>query len=331
MTWTPERTTINQRVQVGAESTSALGTVVPSNKLLECFDWTFGINGDVNTYTPTGHKYANTQEENTEWVDGTMGGNLDYNGAVYPLSSIMGSIGVASHSGSSVAKDWVFSPPTYGSVVPQTYTIEQGDSVRAHRFAYGIFTQFGYKGTRKDFTCSGKLLGQPITDGVTLTSTPAAVAIAPVVAKQVNVYLDPAYSALGTTQLTRVLSIDYSMDSVYAPLWVLNRSNIGYTAHVDTMPKCDIKLKVEADATGMALLTSLQGNTTQYLRVQARGDVIDNNQTVTISRFSRRRNIYPDLQRTDDSRNCVQCCGICCTDSSVIALHLSGRDSNCSG
>jgi hypothetical protein len=275
MTWTAERTTVNQRIQIAPEATTALGTAVAATKVLQCFDFVMGINGDISQYTPTGRKYVAEQEENTEWVDITVGGDFDYNGVIYPLASAMGSVAPASHGASSTAKDWIFTPPTSGSIVPQTYTMQQGDSVRAQQVTYGLFTQFGYKGTRKDFTVSGKMIAQPITDGATMTASPTAIALAPVVSKQVNVYLDTTSAGLGTTQLQKVLSVDYSMDNIYGPLWVFNRANVGYTAHVDLMPKSTIKLKVEADAAGMALLGYLQSGTTYYLRVSALGAVID--------------------------------------------------------
>lgn len=275
MTWQAERTTINQRVQIGPEATTALGTPVAAGKLLECFDWTMQINADLAQYTATGHKYVNEQEENTEWVDLTVGGDMDFNGIIYPLGGAMGATTVATHGASATAKDWVFTPPIFGSIVPQTYTIQQGDTVRAHQVAYGLITEYGFKGTRKGpFTISAKGIAQPISDGATLTNTPTAVALAPMVAKQWNVYLDPTSAGLGTTQLTRVLSVDYSMTNIYGPLWVLNRSTVGWTAHVDLMPKATIKIKVEADANGMALLGYLQSGTTYYLRVQAQGNQI---------------------------------------------------------
>lgn len=280
--WTAERSSVNQRVQVGAESNSALGTPVPAAKLLECFDFQFGISPDVNTYTPTGHKYPIIQEENMEWVDGTMAGNGDYNGLIYPLSSAMGAITPTAHGSSASAKDWLFIPPTTGSIVPQTYTFQQGDAIRAHQLSYGIYTQFGYKFDRKTCTVSGKILGQNLQDGITLTASPTAVAVAPIVPKQINVYLDPTNAALGTTLLAKALSGDYTMDSIYNPAWFLNRANASYSAHVDVAPKCTIKITLEADAQGMGLLTSLQVGSTQFLRVNAQGAVIDNNQTVSL-------------------------------------------------
>lgn len=274
MSWTSERTSINQRVQIGAESTSALGTIVAASKQIECFDWVFGINGDIIPYGATGHKYDTIQEENTEWVDLTVSGPLDYNGLVYLLAGAMGSVAPASHGGSTTAKDWIFTPPIVGSIVPQTYTLEQGDAVRAHRTAYSLFNAFGYSVTRKAVTLSGvKGITQPIADGITLTTTPTAIALAPVFGKQVNVYLDPTSGALGTTQLLKVLQVDFMMDGIYGPFWPLNRANVGFTAHVDLKPKATVKLKLEADVTGMALLANLQVGSTVYLRVQALGSV----------------------------------------------------------
>lgn len=268
--YTPERASINQRVQIGAEAT--IGTSVACSKLLECFDWVMGINGDVTTYSATGHKYDQVSEENTEWTDFTVGGLMDYNGVLYPLCGVMGATTPVAHASSVTAKDWILTPPVSGSVAPQTYTAQQGDSVRAHEFAYGLFTDFGYTLTRKGVKlASTKGIAQALTDGATLTSTPVAVALATMVAKQFNIYLDPTSAGLGTTQLLKVLQVDYAFAGVYGPFWPINRSNISFTSHVDVKPKSSVKLKVEADSVGMGLLTSLQQGTTQYLRVEAQG------------------------------------------------------------
>jgi hypothetical protein len=211
------------------------------------------------------------QEENTEFISGTLAGNLDYNGVIYPLASVFGSQAVAAHGSSSTAKDWIWTPPLSGSVVPQTYTLQQGDAIRARQIAYMLMTEFGYKGTRKDFTCSGKMVAQPLSDGVTMTASPTTVPVAPVVGKHWNVYLDSTSAGLGTTQLLRCFSIDYLFTNVYGTFFPLNRANLGWTAHVDLVPKATIKLLLEADSLGMAPLSYLQAGTTYYLRVAAVG------------------------------------------------------------
>src|SRR5260221_13833515 len=88
MPFIPKRSTVNQVLQLGLESTP--GTNVPANKLLQCFDIWLGPMADVNPYTPTGRKYVAIAIENSEWVEGTIGGVLDYNGIVYALSRVCG-------------------------------------------------------------------------------------------------------------------------------------------------------------------------------------------------------------------------------------------------
>ena len=282
MTWTPERSTVNQKVQLGVESTSALGTAVAATKLIECFDWTFGINGDIKDYGATGRKYDLVREENTEWVDLTVGGEMDYNGLVYLMNSVYGSTASVSHLNANVAQDWNFVPPVTGSIVPQTYTLQQGDAVRAHQTAYSLINSFGYTITRKETKVTSKGITRPISDGITMTSNPTAIALAPLVPKQVNYYLDSSSSALGTTQLLKVLQCDYAFDGVYGPTWFMNRATPGFSSHVDLKPKTTVKLKLEADAQGMALLTYLQQGVTYYLQVNALGNLIDNSYTVSL-------------------------------------------------
>src|SRR5258707_9858814 len=115
-----------------------------------------------------------------------------------------------------------------------------------------------------------------------MTGSPTTVALAPMAGKHLNVYLDPTSAALGTTQLAKVFNLDYAFTGIYGPVFPFNRTNLGFTSHVDLNPGCIIKMQQEADAVGMAQLTALQTGSTQFLRVQAQGLIIDNLQTVTI-------------------------------------------------
>jgi len=55
MPWTPERSTINQTLQFGVETTP--GVNVAANKLIQCFAVTFGPMADVAQFSATGRKY----------------------------------------------------------------------------------------------------------------------------------------------------------------------------------------------------------------------------------------------------------------------------------
>src|SRR5260221_9445345 len=189
MPWNPEVTTINQKLQFGAESTSALGVTVPANRLILCYDLQWGPMADVKMYSGTGRKYDAAQIENSEWVEGTVGGYLDYNCIVYLVAGAMGSVSPVAHGASTTAKDWVYIPPLTGSIVPQTYSIEQGDSVRARKASYGLFTEYSFKGDRQTgISIGGKLLAQPLADGVTMTGGPTTVALAPMAGKNLQIF-----------------------------------------------------------------------------------------------------------------------------------------------
>ncbi len=283
MPFVQERSTINQRLQFGAESTSALGTNVAASKLVQCYDINLGPMADIKMYEPTGRKYPSVQIENSEWVEGTVSGELDYNGIIYLLAGVMGSASPVAHGASSTAKDWVFTPPVTGTIVPQTYTIEQGDTTtRAHKVNYGLFTEYSFKGDRESgITIGSKLLAQALQDGITMTGGPTAIALAPVAGKHFNYYLDTTSAGLGTTQLLKVVDVDYGFTGLYGPFYPFNRANLGWAAHVDLNPGCTFKLTMEADSVGMGILSNMQTGSTLFLRAQAQGLIIDNLQTLT--------------------------------------------------
>src|SRR5258706_9764982 len=149
MTFAPENQAINQRLQFGLEATP--GTNVPANKLLQALDLTLGPMADVAEFYPTGRKYESIAIENAEWSEGTIADSpLDYNNVGYLISGVAGAPTIGAHGSSSTAKDWTWTPPLTGSVQPQTYTIEQGDTAtRAHKVNYGLISEFAYKGDKK--------------------------------------------------------------------------------------------------------------------------------------------------------------------------------------
>jgi hypothetical protein len=269
----PERASINQRPQFGVETTS--GTSVAANKSLSCFDLVMGIKPTTVMYRGTGHRWPTIQAENKEWTEIDLSGDLDYQGMVYILSSIWGGATITLHTGGTLSHDWVWIPPISGSITPKTYTIEQGDSVRAQKVNYGLVHSFGYKGTRDGFNMTAAMIGQLFQDAITMTATPTAIALSPVVGEQVNIYIDPTAANVGVTQYLRFLDIEYKYDNGFGPFWALNRANTSWTGAVDTVPTNTVKMLLEADAQGMGLLPSLRSGATLYLRVDAVGLIIE--------------------------------------------------------
>jgi hypothetical protein len=281
MTFNPEISTINQTVQFGVETTP--GTAVPANKRIDNLACKFGAKGEFKKTSGTGRKYPSVQQLNAEWVEGSFDGSMDYNSMLYPLCSALGVTTASAHAGSTTAKDWIIDASLSGAKQPQTLSIEQGDSIRAHKFAYGLVRKIAYKVNRKtDASISGDILAQSITDGITMTGSPTPIVLNPITGQHFNMYIDPTFGALGTTQALKVLKAEFDMASIYGPAWYMNRAFSSFSAHVDLNPTASFKFAVAADAAGMASLGDMRTGVTKFVRVEALGPVIDNNQTVTI-------------------------------------------------
>ena len=97
----------------------------------------------------------------------------------------------------------------------------------------------------------------------------------PILGKQLTVFSDATSGSLGSSTLGRVLSGEFGVANKYAPLWVVNAANTSWVAHLDIEPSPMFKITVEADAAGMAHLTNARAGTTEFLRLQGVGDVIE--------------------------------------------------------
>ena len=87
----------------------------------------------------------------------------------------------------------------------------------------------------------------------------------------VNVYVDSTYAGIGVTKLTRLLEATISISDRVSQLWVLNSSNASYAAFLEGPPNVTVKLKMEANAAGMALLSNIRAGSTVYFRLESQG------------------------------------------------------------
>lgn len=269
------RASVNQQVQLGVEATA--GVSVPANKLIDAWTWTFGEKAATKQFTATGRKNPSASELLTEFSQGKISGQGDYQVLAYLLSSVYGKVTAAAHSPSLTAYDWIFAPPLAGAASPQTFTVQNGDSVDAEQYAYLIFSGWGYSFDRKqEVQITGDWFAQTFTDGVTLTATPTAVALQPMTGAQANVYLDSTSANIGTTLLTAPLKVAFAASNYYGQFWPINRTNASFTSHVDLMPKNELKLTLEADSVAIANRASyLQTGDKVYVQVDVQGGLAD--------------------------------------------------------
>jgi hypothetical protein len=262
----PERTAISTATQIGVESTP--GTPVAANKLLNSLSVEAGVQVDMLEFRPVGQKYESMIVPGKEWTEASLTGVGSYTELVYLLNGVLcAAVGV--QNGATTAYDWTFNPASRTADTVKTFTVEQGDAVRAHSFAYGLITELGMSFSRDGVEIDGTMIGQRLADSITLTATPTAVEEKPILPTHLDVFLDPTSAALGTTKLTRVLSADLTIGDRFNPVWVLNSALPSFASHVETAPNVELELLVEADAQGMALLTTLRAGGTHFIRVKA--------------------------------------------------------------
>lgn len=262
---------IAQGAQIGVESLSTPGTLVPADKLLNSISITDGVEGTNETFRPDGHKYPALTIPGKEWMTADFTGKLTYDDCVYILSSLIRSTTPAAEGS---LKRWTIAPQNAAEDIHQTYSIEKGGSVRAHNYAYGLFDSLVIDIDRDKADISGSLFAQRITDDVALTATPTAVALTPVLPRLFDVSLDLTAAALGDTKLLRAFTGRVNLGNLVGPIWPINSANPSFAGHVELEPASGITMWVEHDAAGSEFLTILRSGATRFLRLKAIGDAV---------------------------------------------------------
>jgi len=122
---------------------------------------------------------------------------------------------------------------------------------------------------------------------VTQTTTGAApteIALEPIVPTEVDIYLADTQATLDeATALERVLSVSWAIRDRFGPLFPLaTASGVGFAATVETEPTLEVKLKMEADAAGMDLLTNMRAGSSTFMRIEATGNTIEDAYTYAL-------------------------------------------------
>lgn len=268
-----ERSTISQVCQLGVEATP--GTPVAATRKLSTMKIEAGVRVDVKTYRPSGYKFITVAAKGKESTGAKLSGPATFTEVVYPLSGILCAPTITTPVGATDARKWAWTPNSSGEDAVKTFTIEEGSAARAHRFGYGLMTDFGLKWSRDSMDLSGSMIGRRLEDGVALSAGATGLELIPVLADGVDVYLDPTAAGLGTTKLLRHISGSFDLNNRFGPLWTVNSAEDSFTAHVELEPKAEVKLLLAADAQGMALLETLRQGDTRYLRVEATGGQIE--------------------------------------------------------
>lgn len=258
-----EIASIFQIVNIGVETTS--GTPVSANKRLSALMIEPQIKTEHNKYRGSGYKFPSISSMSKEWVEADLSGPVTYTELVYLLSSVMGT--ATSITAGTTDQTWVFDMDIDGADTPKTYTVEWGDATRALEFAYGLVRDLTLSFSRESAELSGTMLGYAISDGITLTSSPTAIALLPAHPTELSVkFADAQASLTAASVLTRVVSMEWALTDRYNPAYFIN-SSTSWTAAIEGEPKLAVKVKMEKDAAGMGLITQMRTGATKFIRI----------------------------------------------------------------
>lgn len=263
-----ERSTLNQTIQIGVETTP--GTSVAASKKLRSIGIEPNITGEGDTFRPAGDKYLAFASLGKEWVEASISGRGSYTELQYLLSSVCNYAAPVTATG---ATTWTFSSSNTAADVPKTYTVEHGSDVRADKFTHGLVTEFGMTFNRSSIEVSGSMIGKALTDGITMTAAPTSVALVPTLPTQVSVYVDSTSANLGNTKLTRAISAEWSLGSRFAPVWVLDAAQSSFVSFIESEPDLTATLTLQANSDGMAFLNQYRDKSTLFLRIEAVGSI----------------------------------------------------------
>ena len=264
-----ERTYQVQKTQIGVETVP--GTSVAATKQFQTTSIATEPQLTVQSFTPLGSKYPSVAVEQREWLIAALTGVPSYNELAYLLSSILGTTSVAPINDGGLATQaftWTFDSAVNTEDTYKTFTIEQGDGVRAHRFSYAAVRELGFKFNKQSLELTGQVISQRLQDGVSLSGGVTSVPMIPFATGNMDVFIDPTSVTLGTTKLGRLFDGTFNLNNRYGAIWPVDSSLTSFGALVETAPSITFTMVVEADANGMAYLNTLRNGTTVFCRIR---------------------------------------------------------------
>lgn len=259
-----ERTTVTQVVQVGAETTE--GTAVAANKKLPSLSIGPAIKTSIDAFRPLGNKFNTIHAQGKEWSAAPITMQPTYSELEYLFSSLL-SYAAPVQQAATTAYKWTHGINGIAEDTIKALTVERGSSVQAEKVAGFVCTDLTITGDREKIDVSGNSLARLMSTGITLTGSPTAIEQIPILPKEVSVYLDTTSGGLGSTKLSRVLRWSVELGNRRGPLWVVDSAQTSFAASVELPVTAKVKLLVEADSTGMGLVTPMRDGTFRYARI----------------------------------------------------------------
>lgn len=266
------RGTVNRVVQVGVESTP--GTAVAAGKVLPSMSMVITPQTRTKEIRSQGFKPVTDLQALGGYCDIALTGPLNYTEIIYILNMIVTGV-ITTPGGGTTSRQHTFSPTAQGTDAFKTLTIQEGDATAATQAAGAFLKDFGFVAADGGVDITGALQGRTPT-AVTLTATPTAIAQLAVSPREIDIYIDPTFGAIGTTKLTDGLNLSYGITDKQAMKFVLNTSFASYSESIEVVPTQTFSFITEHNAQSRTLFAGIStGNPLQYMRMKATGPIIE--------------------------------------------------------
>lgn len=275
----PVNPSVNQTVQLGIQPDFA--TAVAATKRLRSFMVNLDPNIETDAFTPNGNIFPSSNDLIQEWTEAEIEGVLTFTEIVYLLTLAFGPAVITTPTDAVLTRQWKWTlrgntllSPSYGSV-------EKGNSVYALRAAAMACTGLNIGYSRKDrIEIGGSMYGKPVELGHTMTTIASnpTVELVRVLPQMLDWYAEDAWADLDDmagNQIMQAYEADLSLDNLFGSVWPMRSDLNGHDSLVPTAIDSESSLLMEANAAGMAFLTTTRNSQTKYLRGLATGPIIE--------------------------------------------------------
>lgn len=304
---------VNVITQIGPEVTPFTG--VAATHQLNGVYFTDDPKENTFQFTPAGQQNPTESVRGKAWSELTVMADFpDFNGLTYLFASLLGLVAPVTHSGGTTSKDWNFVKSIVNAALGQTYTVERGSSVYARKYTGVVVDALTLSGTADKIAITGHAWGQKYQGGITLTPSVPVLSAIPLAGANTTVYLDTTAGGIGGTKLL-VASWSIAFSNFYGTWFGVDASQASYQDVVPLKPKIDVKLKVKANTTGMALYTYLDAGQTVYARIDTTGPIIESAITNELKQDMALKITAPGAFGDDSGVDTVEFTGQVATDS----------------
>lgn len=267
---------VNQITLIQKETTPGTAAVT-AMKRLSAIGLRPGWVTETNDFKSQGYKLPTVIQQTAESGVWEADGVQDFNHLGFPLSSRIATPVTTTPGGGTLSRQHVFSLVPNAEDTKATYTTQFGDTSRAVQSTYGVFNSLGINVQRGALSFDTSFISRtPTTISSVATSSVTTVPAAPTAARQFDVWADPSWATLGTTQLLAAYEGNIDLGDKFAMDTPINSAVTSYESLVEAEDQTyDGMLRLGFDTVAVAMVASFTAAALKFIRIKATGPIIE--------------------------------------------------------